>query len=98
MVEKLVSEAKKKKFVLSIISLIVGIALAALGDLRVLAPLGVADNEGVDVIITGLFITGGTEGFNSVMKFLGYKKEEQKVETDTKRKADPDSDATLAAG
>jgi hypothetical protein len=33
----------------------------------------------VDVLVTGLVVSGGTEGFNSIMKFLGYKKEEKKA-------------------
>lgn len=73
-VDALVSgNAKAQKVVLSQVSLGAGIALAGWASLRVLEPLGIA-NETADVVVTGLSITGGTEGFNSVMKFLGYKK------------------------
>jgi hypothetical protein len=34
----------------------------------------------VDVILTALFITGGTKGVNDLMKLIGYKKEEAKVD------------------
>jgi hypothetical protein len=41
----------------------------------------------LDVFVTGLVISAGTEGLNSVLKFAGYKKEEAKgkavVETKT---------------
>lgn len=67
-----------KKTVLNILALAVGLLLSGAGALRVLEPLGIANKVAVDVLVTGLVISGGTEGFNSIMKFLGYKKEEKK--------------------
>jgi len=69
-----------KKVVLGIVSLIVGLVLAFGIGLRVLEPLGVLNAEFWDAIITAFVISAGTEGFNSIMKFLGYKKEEKKSE------------------
>jgi hypothetical protein len=33
------------------------------------------------VAVTALVISAGTEGLNSILKYLGYKKDEQKAET-----------------
>jgi hypothetical protein len=79
---------KKKPAVLGAISLVVGVVLAFAGKLRVLAPLGgnlEATLGGpfaafVDYVVTGLIISAGTDGFNSILKFLTYKKEEKKAE------------------
>jgi hypothetical protein len=83
-------DANRKKLVIGLISLIVGILLALLSGVRILLPLAQWQNATVnelnalgkvaDVFITGLVISAGTEGFNSILKFLGYKKEEKKVE------------------
>lgn len=79
-------ETKKKKW-LGGVSLVVGFLLAYAAQLRVLAPLG-ADLSRlgpdlayfVDYLVTALIVSAGTEGFNSIMKFLSYKKEEKKAE------------------
>ena len=68
---------------LSVVSLIVGLALAWGGGLRVLLPLGLANADAVDVVVTALVISAGTEGFNSIMKFLGYDKEDKKASAAT---------------
>ena len=72
--------ASIKKMVLNLLALAVGLFLAGVGALRVLEPLGIENKAGVDFLVTGLLISGGVEGFNSIMKFLGYKKEEKKEE------------------
>jgi hypothetical protein len=69
-----------KKMTLSVISLIIGFILAFWGGLRVLQPLGFLNSDFLDVIVTALVISAGTEGFNSVMKFLGYAKQEKKLD------------------
>lgn len=74
---------ERKGYYLGLVSLAVGFGLATLADLRVLIHLG-ADTRGLaylDFFVTGLIISAGTEGFNSILKFLSYKKEEQKSET-----------------
>lgn len=79
---------KKKPAVLGVISLIVGVGLAFAGKLRVLLPLGgdlgatLGPGFGafIDYLVTGLIISAGTEGFNSILKFLSYKKEQTKAQ------------------
>ncbi len=69
-----------KKLTLGIVSLVIGLVLSFGAGLRVLEPLGVK-NAGIwDNVVTGLIISAGTEGFNSIMKFLGYTKEKQKAD------------------
>ena len=69
-----------KKLALGSVSLILGLLLAFSAGLRVLQPLGFAGPDWLDAIITGVIISAGTEGFNSIMKFLGYAKENKKKE------------------
>jgi len=76
---------KYKKAILGLISLLVGFALAFSVDfLRVLQPLfagstpPVQVNPWIDKIVTALVLSAGTEGINSVMKFLKYTKEDSK--------------------
>jgi hypothetical protein len=82
-VDRLTGSASKK-IVINVIAFAVGLGLALAASLRVLEPLGITDKDAVDVIVTGLVVSGGTEGFNSIMKFLGYKKEEKKEESKQK--------------
>ncbi|HXT63380.1 MAG TPA: hypothetical protein VN696_10115 [Pyrinomonadaceae bacterium] len=73
--------ADNKKVILGLISLILGLALAFMANLHVLQILGVTPTAGVNIVdgvVTGLIISGGTEGVNSILKFLKYKKEEVK--------------------
>jgi hypothetical protein len=79
---------EKKKIVLGLISLLSGFGLAAGLSVRVLSHLGItlpATLEFLDYLVTSLVISGGTEGFNSVLKFLNYKKEETKATAVTER-------------
>ncbi|HEY6713008.1 MAG TPA: hypothetical protein VI055_12145 [Rubrobacter sp.] len=69
-----------KSYVTSIGSLALGFLLAWLGGFQVLGPLGVSVPSVVEIFVTGLIISGGTEGINSLLKFLGYAKEKQKAE------------------
>jgi hypothetical protein len=69
-----------KKPLLSLIALGIGLALAIGAHLQVLAPLGVDVDNAWDDLVTGIFISGGTQGFNSLMKFLGYAKDKKKSE------------------
>jgi hypothetical protein len=68
-----------KKIALAVVSLVVGGSLALGVGLRVLQPLGIADAYYLDIFVTALIISGGSEGFNSIMKFLGYAKEGKKA-------------------
>lgn len=69
-----------KKMTLGLLSLGVGLILAFGAGLRVLEPMGFQCNVVWDGIVTALMISGGTEGFNSVIKFLGYVKTKKKEE------------------
>jgi hypothetical protein len=68
-----------KKIVLGLISLIIGLVLAFGIGLRVLRPLGVTTADFLDAVTTALIVSAGTEGFNSILKFLGYIKEDRKA-------------------
>jgi hypothetical protein len=85
------------------LALIVGLVLAAVGGLQVLQPLARAGNSAVppiavDVVVTALIISAGTEGFNSIMKFLGYSKEKKAQEAGLKAKPDELPTANVAGG
>jgi len=71
----------RKKEVLGLASLVIGIILAWGAGIRVLAPLGVRSPHVVDIVISGLIVSAGTEGVNSIMKFLGYAKEKKRAES-----------------
>ncbi len=71
-------EKKGKQIVINLFSLIIGILLSYGAKLRLLQSLGNDANFLIDIIITGLVISGGTEAVNSIVKFLGYKKNEKK--------------------
>ncbi len=77
---KLVGEGDKKLF-LGIISMVVGLTIAYSSHISVLTPLGIIDAGALDVFVTGLIVSAGTETFNSILKFLGYAKENMKVST-----------------
>ena len=72
-----------KKLLLGIASLVIGLALAFGAGLRVLQPFGLTNVGFLDAIITGLVVSAGTEGFNSIMKFLGYTKDNTKEKMKT---------------
>jgi hypothetical protein len=79
--------ADYKKIVLGLISLTLGLVLAFTAKLHILQLLGVMPApslDTVDALVTGLIISGGTEGINSILKFLKYKKEDVKNEAAAK--------------
>jgi hypothetical protein len=82
-------DKKAKAFLIAIASVAIGFIAAMVAGIRVLAPLGIAGADAVDVAVTALVVSAGTEGFNSIMKFLAYKKEEQKEETKLVEAAGP---------
>lgn len=82
-----ITDQNTKKKWLGSVALVFGFALAYAAQLRVLAPLGadlgrLGENMAyfVDYLVTAFIVSAGTEGFNSIMKFLSYKKEEKKAE------------------
>jgi hypothetical protein len=94
--------ADNKKIILGLVSLIMGLAVAFIANLHVLQLLGASRPErlsvdvfnAIDAIVTGLIISGGTEGINSILKFLKYTKEDKKNEAAAKTPAN----ANAAAG
>lgn len=77
-------ERKKKALVLGYVSLMVGVIFVLFTSIRVAKYVipegsGVIIPDAVDAAITALIISAGTEGVNSVLKFLGYAKDNQKA-------------------
>lgn len=73
---------EKKRHYLGLLSLIAGLTVAFRAHLQVLLNLGISTGgfEYLDYLVSGLIISAGTEGVNSILKFLSYKKEEKKEE------------------
>jgi len=69
-----------KKLIISLFSLAIGLFLSFVGGFRVLVYLGTSNVDFYDAVITGLVISAGTEGFNSIMKFMGYSKDQAKLD------------------
>lgn len=69
-----------KKTLLALVSLAFGLILAFGAGIRVLVHLGYAGIDLWDAVITALIVSAGTEGINSIMKYLGYAKENKKEE------------------
>jgi hypothetical protein len=81
MVSPLIDKIKiNKKLLMTIVSLVAGMLLSFGAGLRVLKHFDFTSADVFDAIITGLIISGGTEGFNSIMKFADYAKEKKKSE------------------
>ncbi|MFL6332939.1 MAG: hypothetical protein ACJ754_06290 [Pyrinomonadaceae bacterium] len=78
-VNRLVKE-EDKKITLGLVSLLAGMGLSFGVKLTVLDHLGLTVDKYLDYLVAGLIISAGTEGFNSILKFLSYKKEEKKAE------------------
>lgn len=85
-----------KKAILGLVALGIGLVVAYGAKVRVLGPLGVGDAGSWDPIVTGIIVSAGTQGFNSIMKFLGYAKENKKAEVSERRAAT--SDLVVSAG
>jgi hypothetical protein len=86
---KLIKDANTKKIVLGLVSLGIGWALAKSTDIQIFhvllkLPASAKLPCWLDNLFTGIFISAGTEGFNSLMKFANYKKEAGKAEAAAK--------------
>lgn len=85
---------KAKAVALGIVSFLIGLALAGWAGISVLDPLADPDPPQIwDLLVTALVVSAGTEGLNSILKFLQYQKEEQKGEATQAKAA-----AVAAAG
>ncbi|HRQ25094.1 MAG TPA: hypothetical protein PLF42_16830 [Anaerolineales bacterium] len=81
LIERLVKgDEKAKKLFLGLVSLAAGLVLAFGAGIRVLVHLGYMGHDLWDAGITALIVSAGTEGINSIMKYLGYAKENKKEE------------------
>jgi hypothetical protein len=86
---KLLGNPTTKKAVLAVVSLVLGWLIAAQLPIELFhALLKQASNVTVtsswDHFLSGIFISTGTEGFNSLMKFANYKKESSKADAASK--------------
>lgn len=78
-IEKYVGETRKKA-VLGGIGFVVGIILARAFGLDVMEYFKLNSAiPGVDTVVTALVLSAGTEGTNSIVKFLKYLKEDKKA-------------------
>ncbi len=86
---KLSQDANVKKIVLGLASLGIGWILAYCLDLKLfhalLKPAETSLPGWLDELFTGIFISAGTEGFNSLLKFANYKKEASKADAAEKK-------------
>lgn len=88
---KFIKDPNTKKIVLGFVSLGLGCALSGFVGLRIfhlLYPLSPGTSElpsWLDIFFTGIFISAGTEGFNSLLKFANYKKEASKADAAGKK-------------
>jgi hypothetical protein len=78
LVERFLGESRKK-MALGVAGFIVGLGIASHFDLRALRFFNVANSGGwLDLLVTALILSAGTEGSNSIVKFLKYLKEDRK--------------------
>ena len=69
-----------KKSALGLLSLVMGLLVASKGQIHIFQLLGASTFPiSLDTFLTAVFISAGTEGFNSLLKFANYKKEEAKT-------------------
>jgi len=65
-----------KEWILSAVALAVGLLLTLVLGLRVLRPFGVTRMPWLDVLLTALFVAGGTKWLNDLLKIIAFKKQE----------------------
>jgi H+/Cl- antiporter ClcA len=88
---KFLQDHNTKKIVLAFASLGLGCALCGYADIRIFHALqtlfpGFRNLPcWLDIFATGIFISAGTEGFNSLLKFANYKKEASKADAAGKK-------------
>jgi hypothetical protein len=80
--QRVANKAALKKRILGLISLILGIGLVLGTGIRVLHATGLAGitpfvTDPIDAMVTALVISAGTDGVNSMLKFLAYAKDNQ---------------------
>jgi hypothetical protein len=70
---------RHKKWILGVSSLLIALVLTVGLGFRLLSPLGFVAPTWLDVLVTTLFLTGGTKTFNDVLKWIGYRKESARL-------------------
>jgi hypothetical protein len=80
-----------KKWILSVVTLVVGLLLAVGLQLRVLGPIGYSGPVWADVLISALVISGGTRWINDLLKLLGYRKETARLALNAKQNESVDT-------
>jgi len=90
---------EKKRGIMGLISLVLGFlfALSGMHVLSAIAP-STEKHKWLDLIVSALIISAGTEGFNSIMKFLSYQKESAKSDAAVKKAAAANTDAPANPG
>lgn len=67
-----------KAIILGVVSFLVGLWMVnTVSSMRVLLALKIPGYPAADILVSALIISGGTEGINSILKFLGYAKEDK---------------------
>jgi len=89
---KFLGNPNTKKAVLAVVSLLIGWLIAWQIPVELFhALLKPATDTGItpgfDHFLSGIFISAGTEGFNSLLKFAQYKKEATKADAVAKQQA-----------
>lgn len=65
----------QKSLLMSGVAMGVSLLLSVLLDIRLLRALEVQTLGILDVVVTALFLTGGTKGINDLLKVVDYRKE-----------------------
>jgi hypothetical protein len=74
-----------KGSVMGLLSIFIGWLLAHYVPVEIFKALGQTMTTGWDHVFSAIFISAGTEGFNSLMKFANYKKEATKADAASKK-------------
>jgi hypothetical protein len=85
-----IEDPNRKKLVLAVVSLILGCAISGWAQVHIFEALGhpfskTGIGHFLEVLSSGIFISAGTEGFNSLLKFANYKKEASKADAAAKK-------------
>jgi hypothetical protein len=81
-----VQKPGRKKIAMGVVSLTLGWWLASSG-IHVFKNMGATITGWQDILLSGVFISAGTEGFNTLLKFANYKKEASKADAADKQAA-----------
>jgi hypothetical protein len=65
---------QQKAWLIALLALLLSLGLTLGLGLRLLTPLGLGGHDLIDVVLTALFLLGGTRGINDLLKWVGYRK------------------------